>query len=109
MNEQAKTHNAKAAAARINRKLVRSRTLRRVAFCSFALFALVFTLLSFRLLTGLESSSPGTSVATTSAPMTSSDDDDSEDISEPDDDDDDSYESSSSGSTTSEAPTTRAS
>jgi cytoskeletal protein RodZ len=72
MHNRANANTDKAAAARAQRKLVRSRSRRRVAFSTIALFALVFALLSFRLTAGLDPSSSGNTVATTSTPSTQS-------------------------------------
>jgi hypothetical protein len=137
MHNRANTNTDKAAAARFQRKLVRGRSRRRVAFSTIALFALVFALLSFRLTAGLDPSSSGNTVATTTSTQSATDDnsnsgsssnssgpgsgdddddddyeyDDSEDSSESADDDSTySDESLSADSTTSSpAPTTRAS
>lgn len=69
MNEKAKTHNPKADAARAKRQLIRSRSRRRVATSSFALFALVFTVLSLRLSAGLDPSLGNPNpIATTNTP-----------------------------------------
>jgi cytoskeletal protein RodZ len=128
MHNRAIPNTDKAAAARAQRKLVRSRSLRRVAFSTIALFALVFTLLSFRLTAGLDPSSSGNTVATTSTPSTQSAISDEDELEEAEEEaeeaaeeaaeaaeeaaesiDDDSSGSSSVDSPISAAPTTRAS